>query len=118
MSDAARVKAAYKRSLTRVGQTISVRRYSGTGPARAKVDTPAKARVTGYDPEELIGTIVQGDRKVIVLVEDLIENGFTLPVTTNDKLVVDGKELAIQAVDGNTRKVAGVLIAYEIQARG
>ena len=33
-------------------------------------------------------------------------------------LVVRGKELNIEAADDNTRRVQGVLIAYELQVRG
>ena len=39
-----------------------------------------------------------------------------LPVTTNDKLVVAGKEFAIK--NPMKRVVGGVLIALEIQAAG
>jgi hypothetical protein len=52
------------------------------------------------------------------LVDDLISAGFSLPVTKNDKAIVRGKELNIQSVDDNTRRIEGVIIAYEIQARG
>jgi hypothetical protein len=42
----------------------------------------------------------------------------TLPITSTDKIVLRGKELQIIAVDDSTRRVKGVLIALEIQARG
>lgn len=109
------VKASYRRNLN---ETVQVRRYTGTGTNRPRFDTSARAQVVGFAPHELVGTIVQGDRKAIVYADDLIENGLTMPVTTNDKLVVKGKELAIIAADGDTRKIGGVLIAYELQVRG
>lgn len=118
MADAARILANYQRSLARVGETIYVRRFSGSGPSRTHADTAATARVTGYDPHELIGSIVQGDRKVIMLAKDLTDAGFSLPVVKSDQLIVRGKPLAIQAVDDSTRRVAGTLIAIEIQVRG
>lgn len=98
-----------------VGETIHVRRYTGTGPTRTYVDAATTARVTGYAPRELVGGIVQGDRKVIALVDTL---GAVLPLTTSDKLVIRGREVAIKAVDDNTRRIGGVLIALEIQAAG
>lgn len=110
------VKASYRRVLKDI---VSVRRYTGSGSNRPRFDAEnIRANVTGSAPHKLIGTIVQGDRKILLLVDDLIEKQFALPVTTNDKVVVDGRELAIMAVDASTRQVNGVLIAYEIQARG
>lgn len=97
------------------GETVLVRRYSGTGPTRTKVDTAAQARVMGYLPRDLVGSIVQGDRKVTMLVDTL---SAVLPVTTSDRLVIRGREVAIKAVDDNTRRPQGVLIALEIQAEG
>lgn len=113
------VRKAYRNALAvEVGESIDIRRYSGSGLGRTYVDTPVMARVTGYSPEELVGTIQQGDRNIVVLVEDLVNGGFVLPVTANDKVVLRGRELAIMSVDDSTRRVAGMLIALELQARG
>lgn len=113
--DSATALNQHRRMIAEVGETISVRRYSGTGPARTYVDTQAKARVTGYAPRDLVGAIVQGDRRVIVLADTL---SGVLPISTSDKLVVRGRELAIKAVNDSTRRTGGVLIALEIQAAG
>jgi hypothetical protein len=107
--------ASYRRAL---GETVQIRRYTGTGSNRPRFDVSVRARVAGYEPQQLVGSIQQGDRKVIVLAEDLINSGFALPVTTNDKVVARGKELAILGVDDNTRRVDGVLIAIDLQVRG
>ena len=115
MSDAARIAASYKRALDRVGETLAVRRYSGDGHAPAHVDTPVRGRVTEYQANELIGSIVQGDRKVICLVDTI---NSVLPLTVADKIIVRGEELSIRSVDDNTRRVNGVLIALEIQVSG
>lgn len=112
---------AYRRALQIVGTEteVIIRRYTGTGTSRMKFDTPGCAgRMLGYQPQDLVGSIQQGDSKLIVLAEDLAGVGIALPVTTNDKAVVRGKELAIIAIDDKTRRVAGVLIAYDIQVRG
>lgn len=110
-------KGHYRRFLT---ESVTIRRYTGTGPiaSRPKQDVTARARVTGYDTKELVGTIVQGDRKAIVYADDITDGGMTLPLTTNDRCIVNGKEMAIIAPDGETRKVDDVLIAYELQIRG
>lgn len=110
------VKAEYAATLK---ERVSIRRYTGTGTSRPMFDAEARARVTGFAPQELVGTVVQGDRKAIVFVDDLIMAGLALPVTTNDKCVLsNGRELAIIAADGETRKIDNVLIAYELQVRG
>jgi hypothetical protein len=109
------VKSSYARDLKEI---VFARRYTGSGAVRPVFNAKARAKVVGYAPYELIGTIVQGYCTVILYADDLIKNGFALPLTTNDKLVVRGKELAIIAADDSTRRVDGVLIAYELQARG
>jgi len=97
------------------GEEILVRRFTGTGSPRPKTDTATMARVRGYQPDPLVGSIVQGDVRIIALVDTL---SAILPLTTADKVVVRGKELAIKAVDANTRRIGGTLIALEIQAGG
>jgi hypothetical protein len=115
MSTAAEALRAHREMLADVGEDIIIRRYTGTGSPRSKSDTVTRARVMGYEPKDLVGSIVQGDRKIIALVDGLAG---ILPITTNDKAVVRGKELAIKAVDDSTRRIAGILIALEIQASG
>lgn len=115
MALADRILASYQKAFARVGEDIAVRRFSGSGPSRTHVDTTVRARVVGYAPHELIGSVVQGDRKVICLVDTL--SGL-LPITTGDALYIRGRQVAIKAVDDNTRRVGGTLIALEIQAAG
>jgi len=119
------IKADYRAQLAAVGEIVTIRRYTGTGTNRPKIDRTVLARVVGYSPNELVGTIQQGDRKFIVLADDITEpttdsppQTLTLPIVTSDKVVVRGKELQIVAVDDSTRRVQGVLIALEMQARG
>ena len=114
----AETKQSYIAAMNAAGETISIRRLAAPGDSPAYTDTDLRARVTGYQEHELVGTIQQGDRKIIALADDLIDAGFPVPVTANDKVMLRGKRLAIVAVDDSTRRIQGVLIAYEIQARG
>ena len=114
----ATVHAAYRRGLDIAGETIAVRRYSGTGVNRTYVDTSVMARVTGYSAAELVGGITQGDRRVILLAEDLANSGFSLPLLKTDTIVVRGKEMAMMDLDDSTRRIQGELIAYELRVRG
>lgn len=107
--------AQHRAMINEVGEDIIVRRITGTGPTPAHTDIVTRARVMGYQPSQLVGAIVQGDRRVIALVDTLSS---MLPITTNDKVVVRGKVLAIKSVDDSTRRIAGTLIALEIQCSG
>src|SRR5216684_6183752 len=107
--------ASHRSFINALGEPVTVRRYSGVGALRTPVDTMSQARVVGYAPAQLVGSIVQGDRLVIMLVDTL---GAVLPLTTNDSLVIRGREVKIKSIDDNTRRVGGVLIALQIHAAG
>jgi hypothetical protein len=122
--------ASHKALIDENGQLVAIGRYTGTVPSRTRTDTVTRAYVRYYGSNELIGTIVQGDQVAIALVDDL--SGI-LPVTVNDKLIVDfqvingvitmdgastvgGKEFAIK--NPMKRVVGGTLIALEIHSKG
>lgn len=111
------IRADYAATFDRVGEFVVVRRFTGAGQNRPRFDYEARARVMGFDPRDLVGNIIEGDRKVILLAEDLIAAQCPLPLVVGDNLkaVVRGKEVSIKAVDDNTRRVAGVLIAIELR---
>ena len=116
MSRVDEIKADYRRAIE-VGEDIRIRRYTGVGPNRPWFEATVRARVMNYDARELAGNIAEGERRAIVLAEDLDAAQFTLPLVAGDNLkaVVRGKEVAIKAVDDNTRRVEGVLIAIELR---
>lgn len=115
----AEAKASYRRTMKEAGETVTIRRYTAaSGTPRPSVTKDVTARVTGYAPHELVGSIQQGDRRVIVLADDLATGAVTLPIKKGDKAVVRGRELNIESVDDSTRRVQGVLIALELQVRG
>ncbi len=112
--NASEIKAAYARQLK---EQIIVRRYTGAGANRPRFDVAVRGKAAQYDTDELINTVVQGDQRVFLLVEDIIAAQMALPVTTNDFVVVKGKQFAI--INPKERKAPdGTLVAYEIQARG
>lgn len=111
-------KSAYRRALAIAGEPVAIRRYTGTGQNRPYFDAEVRARVTDFEPHELVGGIVQGDRKLVALAEDLERAQFPLPLKKGDKAIVRGRELSIEAPDDNTRRVQGVLVAIEMQVRG
>jgi hypothetical protein len=78
------------------GQTVYIRRYSGTGPTRTHVDTATVAYVRNYGSKELVGSIVQGDQVAVTLVDTL---SAILPVRTSDVLVVEWQRVLDQKPD-------------------
>lgn len=113
----AAARQSYARAL-RASGTVMIRRYYGGGTPRPKYEKVCAGRMVAYQPTEIVGPIVQGDRKIILLAEDLETGAVTLPLLSTDKAVVRGKELAIIGIDDNTRRVGDVLCAYELQVRG
>ncbi len=113
-----RNKFRWRAAVKRNGEPVLIRRYTGSGTNRPRFDVEVRGRVKGYEPTQLIGSITQGDRRVLILQEDLIKAQLALPITTNDKCVVRGRELAIQAADDNTHRDGTELIAWELQVRG
>lgn len=112
MTEADALKADYRSFLL---QTVTIRRYSGT--PRVPMDVAAAGNARLYSSTELIGTIAQGDQKVIVMAEDIAAGGISLPLTTFDKVVIGGVEYAVK-LPNERKALDGTLIAYEIQARG
>lgn len=113
----AAARASYRKGIGAVGETVTIRRYSGLGSAQTYVEKAVKARVVGFAAGEIVPGIVQGERRVILLAED-IGSPITLPLVRGDKLVVRGAELEIEDPDDSTRRIGGELIAYELRVVG
>lgn len=123
MSSAAEMLEDHREMIEDEGESIIIRRYpDGDGDP---IECRVAARVLGYAPGQLVGSIIQGDRRIIalndpdaVVTDGMVALADLLPLDTNDKAVVRGRELAVKAIDDNTRRVGGTLIALEIQAGG
>lgn len=120
MSRADAIKARYRAVCQEI---VTIRRFvsGSTGNARPFFDAAVRGRAAPYEGEDdLIGGIVQGDQKVIVLVEDLIAKGLVLPVTMADKIRVKGKnaDFAVMAPAKERKALDGTVVAYELQCRG
>jgi hypothetical protein len=116
MASVEQTNSLYRRTLK---ENLKIRRYTGAGPNRPSFDTPCAGRVVGDRPAQLVGTANQYDFRVIVFVKSLIDNGFDpATLSSNDKLIYKGRELAISFPDDATRKEGDTLIAYELMVRG
>lgn len=106
---------SHRQMLNEIGRDIIIRRWSGPADARVKTEITTRARVMGYAPEKVVGAVQLGDRKVIALADSLSS---LLPLLDSDKVVIDGAEFGIRFIDDQTRRIAGVLVALEIQITG
>jgi len=79
------------------GQTVTLRRLTGT--QAIPFDVAVKASIRGYQPDELIGPIQQGDREAIVAPQAMALAGWPLPPKRNDKLIIDGVVTNVEAVE-------------------
>ena len=113
----AEIRAEYLDAISTVGEDVMIRLYAGTSESFAD-HGPVRARVVEFNPDQLVGAIVQGDRKLIMLAEDIETIGVSLVATQNCKVLVRGRELQVKAVDDSSRRVQGVLMAYEITVGG
>jgi hypothetical protein len=96
------------------GGEITLRRVSPL------INATVRARATGFEPEELVGGISQGQRKVIILAEDVEAAEFPTPIRarSSDRVIVNGEIMMIDVVDKDTARLGDVQLAYIITATG
>jgi len=102
------------------GEVVTVRRVVPNG---APIEAAARAIITGYTADELVGGIQQGDRKIILMAEDLRAQNFPEPVRPPDRIRLRGSApgsvtLTVSSADDSTFRHGGVLHAYLIRATG
>jgi hypothetical protein len=102
-------------AINRVGETVILRRLSGT-TVQIPLDVTLKAVVRGYGPDELVGGIQQGDKKVILSQVDMENDQWCWPVKVQDRVVIEGRSTVVQAVD--KRKIGEDAAMYVLQVRG
>lgn len=118
-------RAMYRRQMQAHGETVTIQRKSLDPAPQAQ---GLRARITGFSPEELASGIDQGDRKVILLAEgverEIAANRWPAPavgapaILKDDTLMLRGAPMNVERVDDSTRRIAGVLIAYELTVTG
>jgi hypothetical protein len=119
--ESAPTPALYAAEMERRGEVVSLRRRKANSvPTAYEPQIDVWAIVTGYAPSELVGGIIQGDSRVILLAEDVTAGGFPLPIKTGgtDTVWINGLQRTFKSVDDNTHRVAGVLLAYDCTVRG
>ncbi len=102
-------------AVNRVGETVILRRLTGT-TVQIPLDVTLKAVVRGYGPEELVGGIQQGDKKVILSQVDMENSQWCWPVKPQDRVIIEGRPTVVQSVD--KRKISEDTAMYVLQVRG
>lgn len=113
------VQAAYVRALAKTqgpGESVTLRR----GVPPSNTDYPGiRAWVTEFIPEDLEGAVEQGRRNAVLLASSVVASGFPLPfLPKQDFLIWGGYIDAITSIDDATRRIQGVLIAYDVELEG
>lgn len=106
--------AALDRGARIAGETVTLRRMTGT--QRIPLDVECRAVVTGYAPNELVGSIEQGDRKVILSPTEMRRRQWVWPPRRGDRVLIGGKTFQVEAVDNRT--AGDELVRTELRIRG
>jgi len=115
--------AAYRDAFREAkARTVTFTRVSGVAPNATTASATVTAIVRNYSGAASggagsTGAITQGNRSLIVLADDLNDEGFPLPLQKHDKVTLTdtGEMLDVQQVDPFKRAAAG---AIELQALG
>tara|TARA_R110002074_G_scaffold21173_5_gene66095 strand:+ start:13276 stop:13671 length:396 start_codon:yes stop_codon:yes gene_type:complete len=122
----------YRRMMAMRGQDALLRRYVMVADVETAVDCAVRIVDGAVDGDPLVGPTQQNEARIILLAEDVaratiidpdalpdaVPVAWPAPPKRNDKIVVDGKERNVELVDQNRRRLAGVLIAYELLVKG
>lgn len=101
--------------IERKGESVTVVRESGSNPPMP-YSAPCRAMVRRFTPQELTGAVKQTDREVRVSPVGLRTRQWPEPIRNNDRVLIDGKQHTVMAVD--EAKVADAVAFYTLQVRG
>lgn len=102
----------YRRQIIKSGETFVLRRAGEN-------DATVRGRASGFGLSDVAGAVQQNQRMIVVLAEDVEASGFPAPFQANiDRVVWGARVMPITYADATKRRVAGVLIAYELHVAG
>ncbi len=96
------------------GQSIVLRR---PGPHSTYFDVVLPAMVRAYQPQELVGGITQGDRRVVISDREITAAQWPGPPRQGDQLLINGKTATLQA-NAATILVGDFVVKHIMQVRG
>lgn len=95
------------------GKDIVLRRPSTNS---APTDITVRAAIRQYQPVELQGGIIQGDRRVVVRATELAVSSWPLPIKKGDQIIDGTTVYVVQAVDAV--ELFGLVVRYNLVVRG
>lgn len=102
-------------ALRKYGRTMRLRRRVGTTTAFTEVDV--KGVSAGYQPDEVVGLVQQGDRRITISnAEILAQSAFVGPPRRGDFLLVDGTQTSVQGAE--PKYLGGGILAHVLWVRG
>jgi hypothetical protein len=101
------------RMLRQYGSAVTLRRLTTGAP----VDVVCMARVDQFQPQEMVGGITQGDRKVILSNDEIAAKSWPGPPRKGDQLITPGgRTTTVQAAA--TIYVKSAPVRHDLQVRG
>lgn len=108
-------RQVYERAFDLRGEAMTIVRGFDPAPVtRVQV----RGIVKGYEPSELVGGIMQGERQIFIFAADVEGTPLGGEVRSNDRITFRGRTLNIVEVDRDTHTVAGVRNAFQVRAKG
>jgi hypothetical protein len=84
--------------IAQFGQPVPLQRMTGT-TTQVRHEVVCQAIVRGYEPVQLIGGIILGDRQVAISNAEIAHAQWPGPPRSGDRCVIDGRTTIIQACD-------------------
>lgn len=104
-------------ALRRFGRQMTLRRNTATpGGASVPLDVLVYGRTKNYGPQELVGSIVQGDTEVTISNAEIAAAQWPGPPKKDDKFVFEGRIGNVQAVE--PKYLGTEILVYVCQVRG
>ena len=99
--------------LARYGETVVLRRPTGQGQT---ADVACAARVNQFQPHEITGGVLQGDRNVILSNREIEAANWPGPPLRGDQVIIGGRTTTVQGVD--TVSIGHSIVRHNLQVRG
>jgi len=100
--------------LARIGEPVTLRRRQGT--SGTFTDASIHGVLRQFDPDELTGSIRQGDAEVTIAHTPLISAFWPVPPRAGDMVVVGGRTWAVQGA--MPKQMGGIIAAWVLWVRG
>jgi hypothetical protein len=100
-------------ALVEAGQQLTLRRIGSPN-----VDVALSGRLQTFDPKEIGGGIVQGDRKLIIGNFSILEAGWPGPPQRGDQILFAGGTKTATVMGVDTITVGTEIVRHNLQVRG